>query len=180
MKKFLFLCALASLFILSACTTDTNSTVSTKTNICTLINTADGESVIGSTFTTKEHDSLPENDPVNGVYTTDCSFKGNTVKNSVNVIARLGENADSMKAEFESSRKQLEEPGMSGEGRKPETVAGVGDQAHWTPAKGIVPGSLAVLKGKNILYLTLDGFGSDNKVMLEKAKTFAVKMLEKL
>lgn len=151
-----------------------------KTKHCSVINTSEGEAIFGSEYTEKEHAITHRQERVDGIYTTDCRFTSTDGQNTISVIARLGENPDSMKAEFELERKQLEDPGMSGEGRKPETTNDIGDQAHWTSAKGLVPGSLGVLKGKNILYVTVDGFGQDNTLMLGKAKALAEKTFAKL
>ncbi len=179
MKKFVAVFFLFSLLTMTGCNS-TNPTTSAALDACSLLTADEGKLITGSAFTTMANQTIPTGEPVNGVSISDCTYSASEGTGSIQVIVREGNDAQSMKSDFEMTRKQFENPEIAGEGRTLKSVAGLGTDAFWVPAKGLVPGNLNLYHDKVELFITISGFQGDDDALLEKAKSFAAKVLEKM
>ena len=149
--------------------------------VCTLLTKEETEAVQGEPF----KDTKASQRSSLGLTFSQCYFELPTTVNSIVVtVTQKADGADGRDPKqnwqeiFHSEKlavKKEEEEGK--EGRGPEKIEGIGDEAFWTGTR--VGGALYVLKGNSFIRISVGG-ASDRAEKIEKSKALAQNILKRL
>lgn len=156
--------------------------VQSKVNACSLLTSDEIKSVQGEPL--KEPKGSASS--VNGLVSSQCYFGLPTASNSISLtLTGRGEGGDAGspkeywdKAFHRESKEEEKERGEENEkARPPKKIDGVGDEAYWSGNR--VGGALYVLKGDNIIRISVGGAG-DEAAKIDKSKKLAQMVLKRL
>jgi hypothetical protein len=148
--------------------------------VCTLLTKEETEAVQGEPFKATKSSQRSSM----GLTFAQCYFELPTTVNSIVVtVTQKTEGADGRDPKQnwqeifhnEKAAEKKEEEGKEGKG--PEKIEGVGDEAFWTGTR--VGGALYVLKGNSFLRISIGGAG-DRTEKIEKSKALAQNILKRL
>ena len=149
--------------------------------VCALLTKEETEAVQGEPFKTTKASQRSSM----GLTFAQCYFELPTTVNSIVVtVTQRTEGADGRDPKQnwqeifhneKAAEKKDKEEGKEGKG--PEKIEGVGDEAFWTGTR--VGGALYVLKGNAFLRISIGGAG-DRTEKIEKSKALAQKILKRL
>lgn len=152
-----------------------------KIDACNLLTSKEIESVQGEPL--KETKSSGQSGA--GLATSQCYFALATAANSISLtVMQKGDGSDARdpkqfwKETFHSDKDK--EKGRAGEGEKAnaqEKIEGIGDEAFWLGNR--VGGALYVLKGSNVVRISVGGAG-DQAAKIDKSKKLAQVVLKKI
>lgn len=147
---------------------------------CTLLTKEETEAVQGEAF----KDTKPSQRSSAGLTMSQCYFELPTTVNSIVLtVTQRAESGDARDPKQnwqelfhrdQASEKKEEE---KEEGKGPEKIDGLGDEAFWTGSR--VGGALYVLKGNSFIRISVGGAG-DRTEKIEKSKALAQSVLKRL
>ena len=148
---------------------------------CSLLTKEDIQAVQGEAF----EGTKPLPGVAAGFAVSQCYFQLPTPVNSVVLtVTRKGQGANAKDPReswreifYRENAREKKEKEEEGEGKEPERVEGVGDEAFWTGNR--VGGALYVLKGDCYIRISVGGAG-DQAAKMEKSKTLALAALKRL
>jgi hypothetical protein len=149
--------------------------------VCTLLTKEETEAVQGEPFKATKASQRSSM----GLTFAQCYFELPTTVNSIVVtVTQNSRGADGRDPKQnwqdifhneKAAEKKEEEEGKEGKG--PEKIEGIGDEAFWTGTR--VGGALYVLKGNSYLRISIGGAG-DRTEKIEKSKALAQNILKRL
>jgi hypothetical protein len=147
-----------------------------ETDSCTLLTKEEIQAVQGEPF----KDTKPSQKVAGGMSVSQCYFELPTAANSVVLtVTRKAEGgrdpAQSWQDMFHRERRSEREE--EGEGKEPQKIDGLGEEAFWTGTR--VGGALFVLKGNCYIRISVGGAG-DQAQKIEKSKKLAENVLKRL
>ncbi|MEY2576889.1 MAG: hypothetical protein QOF80_2376 [Verrucomicrobiota bacterium] len=147
-----------------------------ETDSCTLLTKEEIQAVQGEPF----KNTKPSQKVAGGMSVSQCYFELPTAANSVVLtVTRKAEGgrdpAQSWQDMFHRERRSEREE--EGEGKEPQKIDGLGEEAFWTGTR--VGGALFVLKGNCYIRISVGGAG-DQAQKIEKSKKLAENVLKRL
>lgn len=145
---------------------------------CTMLTKEEIEAVQGEPF----QSTKPSQKSSSGLTVSQCYFELPTTMNSIVLtVTQRAQGADARDPkqswqEIFHREKALEKKGEE-EGKEPEKIEGVGDEAFWTGTR--VGGALYVLKGNSYIRISVGGAG-DQAQKIEKSKSLVQSVLKRL
>ena len=180
-------------------TTNSAPAVKSRVDVCNLLTTDDLKSVQGEAYKEAKRSDRQDGDFI----VAQCYYQMPTMVNSVvlNVTTaregagrnprdfwedtfreadekeRAGKTASEREREKEKGKARSRREGEEEEGPPPEKIKGLGDEAFWSASR--IGGALYVLKKDQFFRISIGG-SADPKAKLNKSKTLAQKILQKL
>jgi hypothetical protein len=147
-----------------------------QTDSCTLLTKEEIQAVQGESF----KNTKPSQKVAGGMSVSQCYFELPTAANSVVLtVTRKAEGgrdpAQSWQDMFHRERRSEREE--EGEGKEPQKIDGLGEEAFWTGTR--VGGALFVLNGNCYIRISVGGAG-DQAQKIEKSKKLAENVLKRL
>jgi hypothetical protein len=143
---------------------------------CTLLTKEEIQAVQGETF----KDTKPSHKLAAGLSVSQCYFELPTAANSVVLtVTRKAEGGREPSQSWQEifHRERRSEREEEGEGKEPQKIDGLGEEAFWTGTR--VGGALFVLKGNCYVRVSVGGAG-DQAQKIEKSKKLAENVLKRL
>jgi len=146
---------------------------------CTLLTREETEAVQGEPF----KETKASRKSMAGLTTSQCYFELPTTVNSIVLtVTQRAEGADARDPkqnwqELFHRDKAAEKKEEEKEGKGPEKIEGIGDEAFWTGSH--VGGALYVLKGNSFIRISIGG-ADDSGAKIEKSRALAQSVLKRL